>query len=630
MASEEMGSVRLEPSEPVVAGSRGTWRIIYTVGSRGIAPGGGVKVTPPNQGKTIWDVGHVYAYTTREGVACEVELEDCYPQTFHWRRVPTIYASTIGGALEEGEEIVVVIGERGGYVSGYERRAKAQTIAIPHTWWGVWVDTEGNGAYITGQGVGCGEVKPGDGYQALQEVPQIDVIGGEADCFSSVVKQPVKDGAPCRITVCARDSYGNRSQDYTGTAETFPDINMDDPAFDEADDGSVELAVPEGLPEGQQITVVDRGRELVGTSNPVCPGFTEDYNIYFGDLHVMCGWDVPWQHMGSDPAHSYEYAREVEGLDFACVTMQPIDGSEDAWREDLAIDEQYNRPHEFVTFPAIEFYFLTGHKNVYFPDPDPPLLHGDTPEELYESIGDTECLVNPHHPNCHSESVPVGGWSAYDIDSINPQYERLVEVCQNRGSFEVDETGGQVYLGENGSSVQDILASGLRMGFVGGTDTHMGLAGEHRSALGGLDPEEVVMGGFTAILAPELTREALYEALKQRRCYATLASHILLDVRLNGHLMGSELTEAEVPDDRELSINVAGMRELEFVEIVRNNETVAHFDCNGLMFEATWNDDQPLQEVPKLKDPDTVFYYVRVQQSDRRMAWSSPIWVEQS
>ena len=273
-------------------------------------------------------------------------------------------------------------------------------------------------------------------------------------------------------------------------------------------------------------------------------------------------------------------------------------------------------------------YFKTGHKNVYFPVPDPPLLKAGSAEELWEVIGDRECMVISHHPNCHSESVPRTGWGTYDFDSINPRYERLIEICQNRGSFEVDEIGGAVYLGGHGSSVQDALARGLRLGFVGGTDTHVGLAGEHRSALGGLDPEEVVMGGFTAILAEELTRESLWEALQARRCYATLASHILLSVKLNGHWMGAELTEAQVGPERTLDIKVAGARELTAVEIVRNNETVERFDCDGVLFEETWTDAEPLAQIPRLGDPKTVFYYVRVTQCDRRLAWSSPIWVE--
>ena len=39
------------------------------------------------------------------------------------------------------------------------------------------------------------------------------------------------------------------------------------------------------------------------------------------------------------------------------------------------------------------------------------------------------------------------------ISTINPKFERLVEICQNRGSFERDEIGDEVSFGGFGSSI---------------------------------------------------------------------------------------------------------------------------------------------------------------------------------
>ena len=46
--------------------------------------------------------------------------------------------------------------------------------------------------------------------------------------------------------------------------------------------------------------------------------------------------------------------------------------------------------------------------------------------------------------------------------------------------------------------------------------------------------------GVTAFLASELTREALWEAMTARRCYATDGPRMRLEVTADGHLMGSE------------------------------------------------------------------------------------------
>ncbi len=78
-------------------------------------------------------------------------------------------------------------------------------------------------------------------------------------------------------------------------------------------------------------------------------------------------------------------------------------------------------------------------------------------------------------------------------------------------------------------------------------------------------------GGLTGFLAGGLTREALWEALRARRCYGTSGARIVLDVDVCGHAMGAEVTTAESPVVR---CRVAGTAPLETVEIRRGLETV--------------------------------------------------------
>ena len=47
--------------------------------------------------------------------------------------------------------------------------------------------------------------------------------------------------------------------------------------------------------------------------------------------------------------------------------------------------------------------------------------------------------------------------------------------------------------------------------------------------------------GKACVFAPELSREAILDALRARRCYGTTAAKIFLDVRVDGHLMGEKL-----------------------------------------------------------------------------------------
>ena len=53
--------------------------------------------------------------------------------------------------------------------------------------------------------------------------------------------------------------------------------------------------------------------------------------------------------------------------------------------------------------------------------------------------------------------------------------------------------------------------------------------------------------------------------------------------------------------------------------IVRNEADYKSFDHDACDFSATFTDDAPLAGENR--------YYIRVEQNDGNMAWSSPVWV---
>jgi hypothetical protein len=171
-------------------------------------------------------------------------------------------------------------------------------------------------------------------------------------------------------------------------------------------------------------------------------------------------------------------------------------------------------------------------------------------------------------------------------------------------------------------SVQDAWRMGWRLGVIGGSDGHNLFADR--------------IQGLTGIYATELTRPALFAALRQRRCYATTGEPIQVDFRVNGHLMGSEISSADGPL---VEANVTGTDRLISVEVVKySNRT----------YRVTYT--APVEESKSKvwwKDPDFTsdsFYYLRVTQQvppalaakysgqkenpfPSEMAWSSPVWV---
>ena len=178
------------------------------------------------------------------------------------------------------------------------------------------------------------------------------------------------------------------------------------------------------------------------------------------------------------------------------------------------------------------------------------------------------------------------------------------------------KSGAPVILGGNGSSARSALAKGLRLGFVGGTDNHRGHPGSSMDTMGGINFRLRPVGGLTAVLASECTRESLWEALFARRTYATTGQHVLLDFAVNGACMGSTIEPAATFS---IMVAVIGTDEIARVDIIRDGQEVHSATGDGTACEYTWRDRPP--ELP-------CFYYVRVIQRDGNAAWSSPVWIE--
>jgi hypothetical protein len=291
---------------------------------------------------------------------------------------------------------------------------------------------------------------------------------------------------------------------------------------------------------------------------------------------------------------------------------------------------KYHRDHEFVTLPAYENGLKTGHKNVYLLHENPVVPRSRNASELFEALDGLECMVISHHTNITSETDPQRSWGALEISSIDPRYERLIEICQNRGSFETDEVGGKVFFGGHGSSVRDVLARGYRLGFVGGTDSHAGRPGSPWSSPAGLDTRAHAGGGITGVVCGELTRSSIWHALMARRCYATTSVRMLLDFDLNGLCMGEEVHLEEAGRkrfaSRVLTVRAAGVRPLDRVVIVRNGREIHSAGVDGMECGISWEDEEPLG---KVHDAGVrgVYYYARVCQQDGNVGWTSPVWL---
>ena len=127
--------------------------------------------------------------------------------------------------------------------------------------------------------------------------------------------------------------------------------------------------------------------------------------------------------------------------------------------------------------------------------------------------------------------------------------------------------------------------------------------------------------GVAALWVKVVSREGIIEALRSRRVFATTGDKMVVDFRVNEAISGTTTFSNKVP---EMVINVTGQYPLEKVELLRNSKVIHQFDIDGdtLDFAQVFSDRSYRDE------EEVLYYYVRVSQKNKALAWSSPVWVE--
>jgi hypothetical protein len=124
---------------------------------------------------------------------------------------------------------------------------------------------------------------------------------------------------------------------------------------------------------------------------------------------------------------------------------------------------------------------------------------------------------------------------------------------------------------------------------------------------------------YAMALAEEFSREGLLDALRKRHTYGA-TTNILLDYRIKDgdaeYIHGDIYESSRIP---EIYVVAKGTAPIKEIAVVRDNTYVHTQPGNGEEAEFRFRE-------PTL-DAGEHYYYVRVEQADGHMAWSSPIWV---
>lgn len=216
-------------------------------------------------------------------------------------------------------------------------------------------------------------------------------------------------------------------------------------------------------------------------------------------------------------------------------------------------------------------------------------LEHDT-EYLYEELHRADAVAIPH---------TTGSWMGTDWRFNDPAIDVVVEIFQGkRNSYE-----------HVGAPLTDDAPK-----FAGGMLHEGWKKGYHLGVIASSDHSSTHIS-YAMAWVERLDRDGVMEALRARRTYGATAD-ILLDFRVGGLVMGERGSVEGAP---ELTVKVVGTAPIARVVWFRDEVVVREDAPAAVEAEIAWSD----AGVPAGEHR----YYVRIEQADGNVAWSSPVWV---
>lgn len=382
------------------------------------------------------------------------------------------------------------------------------------------------------------------------------------------------------------------------------------------------LALP-ALAPGVYRAIACRPNTLdeVARSNPlevVSEGDRQDH-IYWGEIHGH----TEMSDGSGDFWELYRHAHDEGCLDFAAAIDHAEYISDNQWLWMQDVSNAWNQPGRFVTLIGYEWEGQQRDRCVYTSRSRLELLRGCYPgtnslEVVWGHFhGDQKVVGGPHATMVH-QTV----WEHHD-----PSIERFAEIYSMWGAsdFRAGPLVPAWIEAGRGLTINDLLQSGAKLGFTGGGDCHeghCGFASEDREGQG-ITPHTfasilLFRCGMTAAILPNLGRDSLIQAIRNRRTYATTGARILLEFTAAGFPMGSVGAAKKV----ECRATVHAVEPIRRLEIIKDGCVAWSKEFNDLDVATNWHDPQPPKEEH--------YYYLHVVQVDGHMAWSSPIWLQPS
>lgn len=318
------------------------------------------------------------------------------------------------------------------------------------------------------------------------------------------------------------------------------------------------------------------------------------------------------------PNDAYNFVKANTDFDFFAVTEHDVTydistGSDyitnvqDSYSEEYKLlheqSEAHNHDHDFITLPGTEvtWYDEAGHINL-FNAPWFARTHGvgadgtwgwsdikyDLPTFYARLAQDPNAIAQFNHPRAS------GNWSFNEFKHYNREVDRNLNLMEYKSSNDF-----AIYT--------KALDRGWHVSPVFGGDEHKGNWG-------------MVQPHVTGMWGKKLTREGLYEAMRNHRTYVSFDRNLEMAVSAKGQMMGSILPAKTKKINLKIQISDPDANDvLDKVVVYKNSgEIVKEY---GNIASNQFKQDVSLES----KDGD--YFLVRAFQTDGDEAISAPIWI---
>lgn len=499
---EKMGTAVITPNGAVEAGSFQSLTLVYTAGYFGIDDTGAIKIVhrfASDMGKPQWTEPNAANFVTAEASNGAV-LDMRYDPKLNirpWDK--TLMIRVVRGFLREGDTITVRFGDpRQGSVG-----MRMQTFVEPTFEFRVLVD-----AFATYN------------FVELPVQPAIPIVAGPPAGWKAILPTLRRCGQPFRFGFKGEDKWGNPSDVVEGMfrlRSTRPVNGLPQEFVMRRGERS---KLVEGFtvhtPGDLLFEVLDEAGRVLCQSNPMRVVADARLLPYWCDLHGQSEETI-----GTNSARELiVFARDHAFLDGMSHQGNDFQITSNFWNELNGLTRAYNEDGRFIIFPGYEWSGNTGlggDRNVMFMAEGRPIhrsshalvddlgdeaTDANSAETLFAALKNEDCIVFAH----------IGGRYADIKMAHDARIERSIEIHSDWGTFE--------WL------LHDAFDQGYRVGILANSDGHKGRHGASHpgASLFG------AYGGLSCLLAPDLTRAGLFDALRRRHHYATTGCRMHLNV----------------------------------------------------------------------------------------------------